>query len=53
VQSIHANHELLVISESPGCYHAFRRRWDEMLGEGEKAGDKPVFSPHNIVEPSS
>jgi len=33
VRSLHANHELLVIDESPGLYEVFRRRWDEILRE--------------------
>ncbi|MDT8282289.1 MAG: phospholipase D-like domain-containing protein [Gammaproteobacteria bacterium] len=32
-RSLHANHELLVIDETPGLYDLFRRRWDEMLLE--------------------
>ena len=32
-RSLHANHELLVISESPSLYQDFSRRWDEMLKE--------------------
>ncbi len=33
VRSLRANHELLVIDETPGLYALFRRRWDEMLRE--------------------
>jgi phosphatidylserine/phosphatidylglycerophosphate/cardiolipin synthase-like enzyme len=33
VQSLHANHELLVISENPACYQAFQNRWDEIKEE--------------------
>ena len=33
VRSLRANHELLVIDETPGLYDLFRRRWDEMLRE--------------------
>ena len=32
-RSLHANHELLVIDETPGLYDLFRRRWDEILLE--------------------
>jgi len=32
-RSLHANHELLVISESPTLYQDFSRRWAEMLEE--------------------
>ncbi len=35
VRSIHANHELLLISESPVLYHTFRQRWDELLLQAE------------------
>ena len=34
-RSLHANHELLVISEDPSLYQDFSRRWDEMLFEME------------------
>ena len=33
VRSLRANHEVLVIDETPGLYDMFRRRWDEMLRE--------------------
>ena len=33
VRSLHANHELLVIDETPELYEAFRNRWDDMLQE--------------------
>ena len=33
VRSLHANHELLVIDETPELYEAFQNRWDEMLQE--------------------
>jgi phosphatidylserine/phosphatidylglycerophosphate/cardiolipin synthase-like enzyme len=29
-RSLHANHELLVISENPGLFNSFHRRWKEM-----------------------
>ena len=32
-RSLHANHELLVISESTALYQDFSRRWDEILKE--------------------
>jgi phosphatidylserine/phosphatidylglycerophosphate/cardiolipin synthase-like enzyme len=31
--SLHANHELLVVSANPLLYEAFRERWDQMLDE--------------------
>jgi phosphatidylserine/phosphatidylglycerophosphate/cardiolipin synthase-like enzyme len=33
VRSIHANHELLMISEEPSLYQAMWQRWEEMLLE--------------------
>jgi phosphatidylserine/phosphatidylglycerophosphate/cardiolipin synthase-like enzyme len=33
VRSLHANHELFMISEEPFLYQAFQQRWDEMLFE--------------------
>ena len=33
VRSLHANHELLLISENPAFYQAFRRRWDEIFAD--------------------
>jgi phosphatidylserine/phosphatidylglycerophosphate/cardiolipin synthase-like enzyme len=33
VRSLHANHELLVISEDPELYLAFQYRWDEVRQE--------------------
>ena len=35
VRSLHSNHELLVVNESPALYRTFSRCWDEMLGEVE------------------
>jgi phosphatidylserine/phosphatidylglycerophosphate/cardiolipin synthase-like enzyme len=35
VRSLHVNHELLVISESPDLYLTFRQRWDEMVNENQ------------------
>lgn len=35
VRSLHVNHELLVISESPDLYLTFRKRWDEMVNENQ------------------
>jgi len=35
VRSLHANHELLVVSENTVLYQAFLRRWNEMLEEVE------------------
>ena len=40
VRSIHANHELLVVSENLFLYHAFRRRWDEMRLEVQSQKQK-------------
>ncbi len=37
VRSLRANHELLVIDETPDLYQAFQRRWDEMQMELEVA----------------
>lgn len=31
VRSLHANHELLVITENQDLYQAFRQRWEELL----------------------
>lgn len=31
VRSLHANHELLVITESPFLYQTMERRWSELL----------------------
>lgn len=39
VRSLHANHELLVIDESPELYGAFQRRWDDMLMELRSWGE--------------
>lgn len=33
VRSLHANHELLMVTESILLYQAFLNRWDEMLGD--------------------
>jgi phosphatidylserine/phosphatidylglycerophosphate/cardiolipin synthase-like enzyme len=33
VRSLHTNHELLVINETPDLYQSFSRRWDEMSRE--------------------
>ena len=33
VRSLRANHELLVIDETPDLYQTFQRRWDEMQME--------------------
>jgi phosphatidylserine/phosphatidylglycerophosphate/cardiolipin synthase-like enzyme len=33
--SLHANHELLVVSSSPFLYDAFETRWTQMLDETE------------------
>lgn len=41
VRSLHTNHELLVIDESPDLYEMFRLRWDEMLRE-VAAGSRAV-----------
>jgi phosphatidylserine/phosphatidylglycerophosphate/cardiolipin synthase-like enzyme len=35
-RSLHANHELLVVSNSPLLYNAFRNRWEEMIHETEE-----------------
>jgi len=40
VRSIHAHHELLVVSEILFLYHAFRRRWDEMWLEVQSLKQK-------------
>ena len=40
VRSIHANHELLVVSENLFLYHVFRRRWDEMQLEVQSQKQK-------------
>ena len=37
VRSLHANHELLIIDETPELYAAFRRRWDEILMEVQES----------------
>jgi phosphatidylserine/phosphatidylglycerophosphate/cardiolipin synthase-like enzyme len=34
-RSLHANHELLVVSSSPFLYDAFETRWKQMLDETE------------------
>ena len=33
IRSLNVNHELLMIAEDSALYHAFRKRWDEMLAE--------------------
>jgi phosphatidylserine/phosphatidylglycerophosphate/cardiolipin synthase-like enzyme len=33
VRSLYANHELLVIDETPELYDAFHQRWQEMMAE--------------------
>jgi len=35
VRSLHANHELLVISEEPHLCQTFEQRWQELLQEVE------------------
>jgi phosphatidylserine/phosphatidylglycerophosphate/cardiolipin synthase-like enzyme len=42
VRSLHANHELLVIDESPDLYRIFQRRWYEMLQEVKEWKDASV-----------
>jgi phosphatidylserine/phosphatidylglycerophosphate/cardiolipin synthase-like enzyme len=39
VRSLHANHELLVIDETPELYQVFERRWVEMLMEARICGE--------------
>ena len=33
--SLHANHELLVVSADPFLFDAFRNRWEQMIQETE------------------
>jgi phosphatidylserine/phosphatidylglycerophosphate/cardiolipin synthase-like enzyme len=40
VRSIHANHELLMVSENLFLYHAFQWRWDEMRLEVQSQKQK-------------
>lgn len=38
VRSLHVNHELLVISESPNLYLTFRQRWDDLFLQAKSFG---------------
>lgn len=39
VRSLHANHELLLVSEEPSLYRAVQQRWEDMLSETGRWGD--------------
>jgi phosphatidylserine/phosphatidylglycerophosphate/cardiolipin synthase-like enzyme len=43
-RSLHANHELLVISENPCLFDSFRRRWKEMVMDINAFSGANVFS---------
>jgi hypothetical protein len=43
-RSLHANHELLVISENPCLFDEFRRRWEKMVMDINAFSDTEIFS---------
>jgi phosphatidylserine/phosphatidylglycerophosphate/cardiolipin synthase-like enzyme len=43
-RSLHANHELLVISENPCLFEKFRRRWEKMVMDINAFSGATVFS---------